>query len=31
MKAIVLNKFGGPEAFELTEVPKPTPGADEVP
>lgn len=30
MKAITLNKFGGPEAFELTEVPKPVPGAGEV-
>jgi len=30
MKAITLNKFGGPDAFELTEVPKPVPGAGEV-
>jgi NADPH2:quinone reductase len=30
MKAITLNKFGGPEAFELTEVPKPAPGVGQV-
>jgi len=30
MKAITLNTFGGPEAFELSEVPKPVPGAGQV-
>lgn len=30
MKAIALNKFGGPDAFELLEVPKPIPGTGEV-
>ncbi|MEP7454718.1 zinc-dependent alcohol dehydrogenase family protein [Phyllobacterium sp. SB3] len=30
MKAMTLNSFGGPEAFELTEVPKPVPHAGEV-
>lgn len=30
MKAITLNCFGGPESFELTEVPKPVPQAGQV-
>lgn len=30
MKAMTLNTFGGPEAFELREVPKPIPGAGQV-
>lgn len=30
MKAIVLNSFGGPDAFELRDVPKPVPGAGQV-
>jgi len=30
MRAIVLNTFGGPDAFELREVPKPAPAAGEV-
>lgn len=30
MKAITLNSFGGPDAFELREVPKPAPGAGQV-
>ena len=30
MKAIVLTSFGGPEAFELREVPKPVPQAGQV-
>ncbi|WP_426131492.1 zinc-dependent alcohol dehydrogenase family protein [Pararhizobium sp. PWRC1-1] len=30
MKAMILNSFGGPEAFELTEVPKPVPQAGQV-
>jgi len=30
MKAIVLNTFGGPDAFELRDVPKPVPGAGQV-
>ncbi|KAF1041453.1 MAG: Zinc-type alcohol dehydrogenase-like protein [Herbaspirillum frisingense] len=30
MKAIVLNAFGGPEAFELAELPKPVPQAGQV-
>ncbi|MGB9992288.1 zinc-dependent alcohol dehydrogenase family protein [Pseudoduganella rhizocola] len=30
MKAITLKKFGGPDAFELSEVPKPVPGAGQV-
>lgn len=30
MKAIILNTFGGPDAFELREVPKPVPGAGQV-
>lgn len=30
MKAITLNTFGGPDAFELSEVPKPVPGAGQV-
>ena len=30
MKAITLTRFGGPEAFELREVPKPVPGAGQV-
>ena len=30
MKAQILNSFGGPEAFELSEVPKPEPHAGQV-
>lgn len=30
MKAMTLNDFGGPDAFVLTEVPKPVPGAGQV-
>lgn len=30
MKAVVLNSFGGPEAFELRDVPKPVPQAGQV-
>ncbi len=30
MKAMILNAFGGPESFELTEVPKPVPQAGQV-
>ncbi|WP_417316154.1 zinc-dependent alcohol dehydrogenase family protein [Cycloclasticus pugetii] len=30
MKAMILNAFGGPESFELTDVPKPVPQAGQV-
>jgi len=30
MKALILNTFGGPESFELREVPKPVPQAGQV-
>ncbi|MGO8465327.1 zinc-dependent alcohol dehydrogenase family protein [Rhizobium leguminosarum] len=30
MKAMTLNSFGGPESFELSEVPKPVPNAGQV-
>lgn len=30
MKAMILKAFGGPEAFELSEVPKPVPNAGQV-
>jgi NADPH2:quinone reductase len=30
MRAMVVREFGGPEKFELAEMPKPTPGASEV-
>lgn len=30
MKAMTLNTFGGPDAFELRELPKPVPGAGQV-
>ncbi len=30
MKAVVLQSFGGPEAFELRDVPTPVPGAGQV-
>ncbi|ARP94557.1 zinc-dependent alcohol dehydrogenase family protein [Bordetella genomosp. 13] len=30
MKAIVLKSFGGPESFELSEVPKPVPHAGQI-
>lgn len=30
MKAMILNSFGGPESFELSEVPKPVPQAGQV-
>jgi NADPH2:quinone reductase len=30
MKAMILKAFGGPESFELSDVPKPVPGAGQV-
>lgn len=30
MKAMILKSFGGPESFELSEVPKPAPGSGQV-
>jgi NADPH2:quinone reductase len=30
MKAMMLNSFGGPESFELCDVPKPVPGTGQV-
>lgn len=30
MKALMLKSFGGPESFELCDVPKPVPGAGQV-
>ena len=30
MKTMILNSFGGPESFELFEVPKPVPHAGQV-
>ncbi|MEN1572295.1 hypothetical protein AAIJ07_34040, partial [Pseudomonas aeruginosa] len=30
MKALILKAFGGPESFELREVPKPVPQAGQV-
>lgn len=30
MKAVVMHRFGGPEALEVAEVPRPVPRADEV-
>ncbi len=30
MKAMMLKSFGGPESFELSDVPKPVPGAGQV-
>ena len=30
MKAMILNSFGGPQSFELSEVPKPVPQAGQV-
>lgn len=30
MKAIILKKFGGPEVLELAEMPKPSPGPNQV-
>jgi len=30
MKAMLLNDFGGPQSFQLSEVPKPVPGAGQV-
>ena len=30
MKAVVINRFGGPEVLEIQDVPKPQPGPDEV-
>jgi NADPH2:quinone reductase len=30
MKAMILNSFGGPESFELSDVPRPVPGAGQV-
>ncbi|MBR9903209.1 MAG: NADPH:quinone oxidoreductase, partial [Gammaproteobacteria bacterium] len=30
MKAQILNSFGGPESFELSELPKPVPHAGQV-
>jgi NADPH:quinone reductase len=30
MKAVVINRFGGPEVLEIEEVPKPQPGPEEI-
>lgn len=30
MKSAVINKYGGPEVFEITEVPKPSPKPNEI-
>jgi len=30
MKAVILRSFGGPESFEILDVPKPAPGAGQV-
>ncbi|UZH12099.1 MULTISPECIES: hypothetical protein [unclassified Halomonas] len=30
MKALILKLFGGPESFEISEVPKPVPQAEQV-
>lgn len=30
MKAVVINRFGGPEVLEIEDVPKPRPGPEEV-
>ena len=30
MKAVVINRFGGPEVLEIQDVPKPEPGAEEI-
>src|SRR6185369_14189902 len=30
MKAVVINRFGGPEVLEIQDVPKPEPGAGEI-
>ena len=30
MKAIQVNKFGGPEVLQVVEIPEPVPGAREV-
>lgn len=30
MKAVVINRFGGPEVLEIEDVPKPQPGPEEV-
>ena len=30
MKALVLTRYGGPEATELRDVPAPTPGPDDI-
>jgi putative PIG3 family NAD(P)H quinone oxidoreductase len=30
MKAVVINRFGGPEVLEIEEVPKPRPGPEEI-
>lgn len=30
MRAVQINEFGGPEVLEVTDVPKPVPGEDEV-
>lgn len=30
VKAVVLTEFGGPDVFEVREVPEPVPGATEV-
>ncbi len=30
MKAVVINRFGGPEVLDIEEVPKPQPGPEEV-
>src|ERR1700750_3088257 len=30
MKAVVINRFGGPEVLEIEDVPKPQPGPQEI-
>jgi NADPH2:quinone reductase len=30
MKAVVINRFGGPDVLEIQDVPKPQPGPDEI-
>jgi len=30
MKAVVINRYGGPEVLEIEEVPEPQPGPEEI-
>ena len=30
MRAVVVEQYGGPEVLQVTEVPDPTPGPDEI-